>query len=71
MYYDDAHKGNARLHLRGLRYDDHRRSELGWSGDQIRFTGIDLEGQTVPTDTPELGWYEPDYVCTATWEFAN
>ena len=40
-------------------------------GDQIRFTGIDLEGQTVPTDTPELGWYEPDYVCTATWEFAN
>ena len=40
-------------------------------GDRIRFSGIDPKGQTVPTDTPELGWYEPDYVCTATWEFAN
>lgn len=40
-------------------------------GDQIRFTGLDLENMTIPTSTPDTNWYEEDYVCTATWEFAN
>ena len=39
-----------------------------WSvGLTFKFTGLDLEGQTIPTTTPDLGWYEEDYVCTATF----
>lgn len=69
-YYDDAHK--AMPDYTSVACDTMITDVRSWLvGDQIRFTGIDLEGQTVPTDTPELGWYEPDYVCTATWEFAN
>ncbi len=36
-------------------------------GDKIQFTGLDLEGLTVPTDTPDVNWYDDAYVCTATW----
>ncbi len=35
-------------------------------GDKYAVIGIDLEGLTVPTTTPELQWYEEGYVCTAT-----
>lgn len=35
-------------------------------GDQFIITGLDLEGKTVPTSTSGKGWYEADYVCTAT-----
>ena len=36
-----------------------------WSvGQQFRIDGIDF--QTVPTDTPDLKWYDEGYVCTAT-----
>ena len=69
-FYDDAHKEMP--DYTSVACDTMITDVRSWLvGDQIRFTGIDLEGQTVPTDTPELGWYEPDYVCTATWEFAN
>ena len=42
-------------------------------GDKFAFEGIDLEGKTVPTTTPDVLWYndaddgdEFEYVCTAT-----
>ncbi len=45
-----------------------------WSiGDKFVFEGLDLEGKTVPTTTPDVLWYndaddgdELEYVCTAT-----
>lgn len=40
-------------------------------GDKIQFTGIDLEGLTVPTETPDTPWYDDAYVCTATWAPIN
>ena len=69
-YYDDAHK--AMPDYTSEACDTMIADMRSWMiGDQIRFTGLDLEGQTIPTDTPDLAWYESDYVCTATWEFAN
>lgn len=36
-----------------------------WSvGQRFRITGIDF--QTVPTGTPDIKWYDEEYVCTAT-----
>ncbi len=35
-------------------------------GDKFTFTGLDLEGKTIPTSTSGKDWYDPDYVCTAT-----
>lgn len=34
-------------------------------GSQWVFQGIDLEGKTVPTTTPDKKWYDDGYVCTA------
>ena len=34
-------------------------------GDKYIFEGIDFEGLTVPTDTPDKMWYDEGYVCTA------
>lgn len=34
-------------------------------GSQWVFQGIDLEGKTVPTTTPDKKWYQDGYVCTA------
>lgn len=34
-------------------------------GSQWVFQGIDLEGKTVPTTTPDTKWYDDGYVCTA------
>ncbi len=36
-------------------------------GDKIQILGVDLEGLTVPTETPDVQWYDDAYVCTATW----
>ena len=37
-------------------------------GDKFTFTGIDLEDFTeVPTSTEGTDWYDPSYVCTATY----
>ena len=36
-------------------------------GDKIQILGVDLEGLTVPTETPDVNWYDDAYVCTATW----
>lgn len=39
-----------------------------WSiGDRFTFTGIDLDGLTVPTETQGTNWYDESYVCTATF----
>ena len=35
------------------------------AGDKITVKGVDLEGKTIPTSTPEKNWYDPEYVCTA------
>ena len=35
-------------------------------GLTFKISGIDLEGQTIPTSTTDKQWYEDDYVCTAT-----
>ncbi len=35
-------------------------------GDKFAFEGIDFEGSTVPTTTPDINWYDEGYVCTAT-----
>ena len=35
-------------------------------GDKFVITGLDLEGKTVPTSTPDKNWYEAGYVSTAT-----
>ena len=40
-------------------------------GDRIRIEGLDLDAQTIPTETPDLNWYDPSYVCTARWVFAE
>ena len=34
-------------------------------GDKFVFEGLDLEGKTVPTSTPDTNWYDDAYVCTA------
>ncbi len=36
-------------------------------GTNIKFTGLDLEGFTVPTSTAGTNWYDDSYVCTATY----
>lgn len=36
-------------------------------GDKFVFTGLDLVNLTVPTDTADKMWYDPAYVCTATF----
>ncbi len=42
---------------------------MNWKiGDRFVFSGIDLEGFTVPTSTPDVKWYDDAYVCTATYE---
>ena len=39
---------------------------LTWKvGDKFVFEGLDLEGKTVPTSTPDTNWYDDAYVCTA------
>ncbi len=41
---------------------------MNWmTGTLVKFSGLDLEGQTIPTSTPDINWYEDDYVCTATY----
>lgn len=40
-------------------------------GDKLLIQGLDLETLVVPTETPDLKWYEPGYVCTATWQYAE
>ncbi len=35
-------------------------------GLMFKITGLDLEGKTIPTSTPDVKWYEDAYVCTAT-----
>ncbi len=34
-------------------------------GDKFVFEGLDLEGKTIPTSTPDVNWYDDAYVCTA------
>lgn len=36
-------------------------------GDKIQILGVDFENLTVPTETPDVNWYDDAYVCTATW----
>lgn len=36
-------------------------------GMNIKFNGVDFENLTVPTTTPDVKWYDPSYVCTATY----
>ena len=37
-------------------------------GEKFTFTGIDLENLTeIPTSTEGTNWYDPSYVCTATY----
>lgn len=38
-------------------------------GDKLQFTGLDLEGMTIPTTTADVEWYDDAYVCTATWAY--
>ncbi len=41
---------------------------MSWmTGTLVKFTGLDLEGQTIPTSTPDVNWYDDAYVCTATY----
>lgn len=41
---------------------------LTWKvGDQFVINGLDLEGENVPTSTPDLKWYDANYVCTSTY----
>lgn len=46
-------------------------AQLWRVGDKMQFTGLDLEGLTVPTDTADVMWYDDAYVCTATWAPIN
>lgn len=44
----------------------------GWMvGDKLVISGLDLEGLTLPTSTPDAKWYEDGYVCTATYSAAT
>ncbi len=36
-------------------------------GDRFVFGNLDLKGQTMPTATPNVMWYEDEYVCTSTY----
>lgn len=36
-------------------------------GDKFVFGNLDLKGKTMPTTTPNVKWYEDDYVCTSTY----
>ena len=40
-------------------------------GDIFVINGLDLEGLTVPTSTPDTKWYDEGYVCTATYSAAT
>lgn len=40
-------------------------------GDMFVITGLDLEGLTLPTSTPDTKWYDEGYVCTATFTAAT
>ncbi|MBE6579599.1 MAG: hypothetical protein E7651_07315 [Ruminococcaceae bacterium] len=46
-------------------------AQLWRVGDKMQFTGLDLEGLTVPTETADTMWYDDAYVCTATWAPIN
>lgn len=46
-------------------------AQLWRVGDKMQFTGLDLEGLTIPTDTADVKWYDDAYVCTATWAPIN
>lgn len=37
------------------------------TGTLVKFEGLDLEGQTIPTGTADVEWYDDAYVCTATY----
>ncbi len=37
-------------------------------GETYVFDGLDLANLTVPTSTPDVEWYEDDYVCTAKYK---
>ena len=37
-------------------------------GNILVIEGLDLEGKTVPTTTPDTVWYDASYVCTATFK---
>ncbi len=42
---------------------------LTWKvGDKFVIHGLDFENRTVPTTTPDMNWYDDEYVCTATYE---
>lgn len=41
---------------------------MSWMiGTYVKFSGLDLEAQTIPTSTADVNWYEDAYVCTATY----
>ncbi len=36
-------------------------------GDEITLAGITVSAGVIPTTTPDTAWYDPSYVCTATY----
>ena len=65
LWYDDAAHA-AMPNYRSEQVQSMWNDLSTWSiGDEYVITGLDLEGLTVPTSTPDKNWYEPDYVCTA------
>ena len=45
------------------------RTSIVDDGIFISYTGLDLEGMTIPTTTEGVNWYDDAYVCTATWAY--
>lgn len=42
--------------------------QANWKvGTLVKFTGIDFEGFTIPTTTPDIKYYDDGYKCTATY----
>lgn len=42
--------------------------QASWKvGTLVKFTGLDLEGFTIPTTTPDINYYDDGYKCTATY----
>ncbi len=46
-------------------------AKLWMVGDKMQILGVDLEGQTIPTSTEDVIYYDDAYVCTATWAPIN
>ena len=68
LWYDDPQHVNAPNYIsEGI--NNMWGEVAAWSiGSQFVIRGLDLENFTVPTSTPDKQWYEPGYVCTATFE---